>query len=86
MHKLNVPLLVPPTKVDVRNSAPKPVAVPSQFTVLRTLPPGPGVSVLVIYFNENFPIAFDAINKISLLSPPFVVAYPITPRSVAVEK
>jgi hypothetical protein len=46
---------------------------------MRTLPPGPGVSVLVIDFNENSPIALlDAINKTSFPSSTLVVAYPIT--------
>ena len=54
-HQLKLPPLLLPTKVAVPKSAPKPVAVPSQFTGLRTLPAGPGVRMEVIDFNEYSP-------------------------------
>ena len=41
-----------------RETAPKPVPVPSQFTWFRTLPAGPGVWVEVMALNENSPTAF----------------------------
>jgi hypothetical protein len=63
--QLNVPPFWPPTKVDVPNSAPNPVAVPSQFTWMITLPAGPGLRVEVIDFKEY-----------SLSSSPMPYAYP----------
>src|ERR1700683_4273967 len=61
---LKVPSLLPPTKMAVSKTVPNPVAVPSKFTWLRTLPAGPGEVVVVIIFIENSPIALpDAIRS-----------------------
>src|ERR1700730_14587656 len=62
-HQLNVPLL-PPTNVAVPRIVPNPLAVPSQFPCVRTLPAGPGVKVSEVNLYENSEICLpDAIQS-----------------------